>query len=86
MTLPVKEAPATGVLDGQDAGMSEPTLGVQPPPPPPPVETLPPQPTNAAEQSAARLAEIESERRTRGRFTVVFPIPWTSEAGSLVES
>jgi len=78
MTSPAKATPATGVLDGQDAGVLELTLGVQPPPPPPPVVTTPPQPTNAEEQSAARLAEIESERRVRGRFTVEFPNPCRS--------
>jgi hypothetical protein len=79
-TFPVKETPATGVLDGQEAGVLELTLGVQPPPPPPPppVETLPPQPQIAARQKAAKQAEIEiesgSERKMRGSFTVVFPI------------
>ncbi len=63
--------PATGVRDGHEAGVLELTLGVQPPPPPPPppVETLPPHP-----QIAAKETEIESERRKRGSFTVVFPI------------
>jgi hypothetical protein len=84
MTLPVKAMPATGVLEGQDAGVLELTLGVQPPPAPPPplpppVETLPPQPLNAAKQRAAKEkaakdAEIENGRRTRGSFTVEFPI------------
>ena len=80
----MKETPATGVLDGQDAGVLELTLGVQLPPPPP-VETLPPQPVRkrtaekiAARQKAAKEAEIEieigSERKMRGSFTVVFPI------------
>jgi hypothetical protein len=56
-TLPVKGTPATGVLDGQEAGVLELTLGVQPPPPPPPpVETIPPQPMKAAEKIAAKLA------------------------------
>ena len=92
----MKETPATGVLDGQEAGVLELTLGVQPPPPPlppppPPVETLPPQPQIAARQKAARLnaprgAEIEivsgSERKMRGSFTVVFPISLRSEVAS----
>jgi hypothetical protein len=84
-TFPAKATPATGVLDGQEAGTDEAILGVQPPPPPPPppVETLPPQPQIAARQKAAkqnapREAEIEiesgSERKMRGSFTVVFPI------------
>jgi hypothetical protein len=83
----VKATPATGVLDGQDAGVPELTLGVQPPPPPPPppVETVAPQPVTkitakkiAAKQKAAKEAEIEieigSERKMRGSFTFVFPI------------
>jgi hypothetical protein len=71
----VKESPATGVLTGQEAGVLELILGVQPPPPPPPppVETVPPQPVTqrtdknraalkkAARQNAPREAEIEKE-------------------------
>jgi hypothetical protein len=92
VTLPVKATPATGVLDGHEAGVLELMLGLQPPPPPPPpppVETLPPHPVNMekkgmakkrmAKKRAARVAEIEiergSEKRMRGSFTVVFPIP-----------
>lgn len=80
MTLPVNATPATGVLDGQEAGVLELMLGVQPPPPPPPPEvTIPPQPQieaskRAAQPIPARLAEIESERRVRGGFTIEFPI------------
>ncbi|MGD1107713.1 MAG: hypothetical protein ABR865_11770 [Terracidiphilus sp.] len=69
--MPVNAAPATGVLDGQEVGVLELVLGVQPPPPP--VETLPPHP-----QIAAKEAEIKSERRMRGSFTVVFPNPCKS--------
>jgi hypothetical protein len=96
MTLPVKATPVAGVLDGQDAGVFELMLGVQPPPPPPPVETVPPHPVNItkkgmtkkemAKGGAAKEAEIEiesgSERRMRGSFTVVFPIlKWDGIAG-----
>jgi hypothetical protein len=91
MTLPAKATPATGVLVGQEAGVFELTLGVQPPPPPPPppVETVPPHPDNIAQRGmtkkamakkgAAKETEIEKEsgceRWMRGSFTVVFPIP-----------
>jgi hypothetical protein len=81
MTLPVNATPATEILDGQEVGVLELMLGVQPPPPPPPpppVETLPPQPVNMAKKGAAKEAEIESERRMRGSFTVVFPNPCKS--------
>jgi len=74
MTLPVKATPATGVLEGHEAGVLELTLGVQPPPPPPPVEALPPHPVKMAKKGAAKKTEMESERRKRGSFNVGFPI------------
>lgn len=94
VTLPLKATPATGVLEGQDAGVLELMLGVQPPPPPPPppVETLPPHPVNKAKKGMAKkgaATEAESgiesgcERRMRGSFTVLFPI--LSRTGTQVE-
>ena len=78
--MPVKEAPATGILEGQEAGVEELLLTVQPPPvppPPPEVDRLPPQPAIAATH-----AETESRRRNRGSFTVLFPIVRTRGSGS----
>jgi len=89
-TFPVKETPATGVLDGHDAGVLELTLGVQPPPPPPPppppVETVPPHPVTkrtarknaapkkVAEQNAPKESEIETETGSERKLRGSFTV------------
>jgi hypothetical protein len=50
MTLPVKETPVIGVLDGQEADAEDVTAGVQPPP----LVTVPPQPMNRPQQRGAK--------------------------------